>query len=88
MIQFLRGLSFLDEGSGTVLYKIVNSVPDPDPDPYVFGLPGTDRDSDRDPVPSSSKNSKKTLDFYCFVISTVLGFLYVFLSVKFGVNVP
>jgi hypothetical protein len=40
-----------------------------DPDPLVIGM---DRDPDTAPDPdllSLSKNSKKNLDFYCFVTS-------------------
>jgi hypothetical protein len=37
---------------------------DPDPDLLVRGM-----DSNPDPDPSLSKNSKKNLDFYCFVSS-------------------
>jgi hypothetical protein len=37
-------------------------LPDPDPDPLVRGM-------DPDPSISFSKNSKKNLDFYCFVIN-------------------
>jgi hypothetical protein len=47
--------------------------PDPHPDPLV---------TITDPVPSSIKNSKKNLDFYCFVIPKK------FLSLKKDVNVP
>jgi hypothetical protein len=46
---------------------------DPDPDQLVRGL-------DPDPVLSTSKNSKKNLDSYCFLTS--------FLSLKNDVNVP
>jgi hypothetical protein len=53
----------------------------PDPDPSVFVRI---RIWIRSRIlPSSSKNSKNTLDFYCFVAS-----LYDFLSVKNDVNVP
>jgi hypothetical protein len=44
-------------------------LPDPDPDPLVRGM---DPDPDPDPsiiLLSSSKNSKKTFDSYCFVTS-------------------
>jgi hypothetical protein len=49
---------------------VSSSVADPetDPypsDPYFLGL----LDPDPDPDPSISKNSKKNLDFYCFVTS-------------------
>ncbi len=48
-------------------------LPDPDPDPLVRGMdPHPDQAPDRDLDPStvsSSKNSKKNLDFYCFVTS-------------------
>jgi hypothetical protein len=49
-----------------------------DPDPYVFGPPGSGfviicTVPDLDPIlPSSSKNSKKNLDFYCVVSVTSL----------------
>jgi hypothetical protein len=52
-----------------------SSGPDPDPpDLHVFGLPGSGfvRGTDPDPclvLLSSSKNSKKNLDSYCFVTS-------------------
>jgi hypothetical protein len=56
-----------------------------DPDPYVFGSPGSryliiERTRIHQ---SSSKNSTKNLDFYCFFL-----LLYVFLSLKKEVNVP
>jgi hypothetical protein len=35
-----------------------------------LGLPDPDSAADPD-LPSSSKNSKKTLDFYCFVTNNV-----------------
>jgi hypothetical protein len=64
-----------------------------DPDPYVFGSPGSGSVSMRyryrytDPdwiriLLSSSKNSKKNLDSYCFVTS------FDFLSLKHYVNLP
>jgi hypothetical protein len=47
--------------------------PDPDPDPLVGGVdPDPDPPPDPDPsiiLLSSSKNSKKNLDSYCFVTS-------------------
>jgi hypothetical protein len=39
-------------------------VPDPHPDPYVFRPPGSGSVGHKY---GSGKNSKKTLDFYCFV---------------------
>jgi hypothetical protein len=52
----------------------------PDPDPLVRGM---DPDLNQAPDPlSSSKNSKKNLDSYCFVTSLD------FLSLKNDVNVP
>ncbi len=68
----------------------VGSVADSNPsDPYVLGL----LDPDSDPlvrrirsgsIPlSSSKNSKKTLDSFCFFI-----LLFDFLSLKNDINVP
>jgi hypothetical protein len=55
-------------------------LPGSDPDPLVKGM-----DPDPDPfiiLLSSSKNSKKNLDSYCFVTS------FDFLSLKNDVNVP
>jgi hypothetical protein len=51
-------------------------------DPLVRGkvVRGTDPDLDLDPDPSIEQNSKKNLDFYCFLT------FYVFLSLKNDVN--
>jgi hypothetical protein len=53
-----------------------DSVLDPDPDdPYYFGHPNPlVRGTDPDP---SSKNSKKIIDFYCFVT-----YLWLFIFLK------
>ncbi len=54
-------------------FLMVSSVGDPNPDPldlHVFGPPDPlVRGMDPDPYLLSSKNSKKNLDFYCFVTS-------------------
>ncbi len=77
------------------LYLLDNGVPDPDPHPHIFGPPGSGSGSisrvrGMDPAPdldpsiillSSSKNSKKNLDSYCF-----LTFFWT-LSLKKDVNV-
>ncbi len=55
------------------------------PDPYVFGPTGFGSINQRygsGSFSSSSKNSKKNLDSYCFVTS------FDFLSLKNDVNVP
>jgi hypothetical protein len=54
---------------------MVLGLPDPHPDPLVTST---------DPAPSSSKNSKNNLDFYCFVTYLI----YDFLSLVNDVNVP
>ncbi len=51
------------------------SLPDPHPDPLVT--------STTDPAPSSSKNSKKTLGFYCFLFCDYI----MTLSLKYEGNV-
>ncbi len=82
-------------GDLTVLISVAD--PDPDPEaPYVFGPPGSasgsfshrygsgfGSGSGSESCPSSSKNRKRNLDFYCFVTS-----LHDFLSLKNDVNVP
>jgi hypothetical protein len=54
--------------------KCITNDVDPDPDLYVFGPPGSASGQVRTTIrlqilPSSSKNCKKNLDFYCFVTS-------------------
>ncbi len=65
-------LKFLSVGIPLTLLPVFNmlpftgSVPDPNPDPrdpHVFGSPGSGSTSQS---LSSSKNSKKDLDSYCF----------------------
>ncbi len=47
-----------------------------DPDQLVRGMdPDTDTAPDPEPVLSLSKNSKKNLDFYCFVTSFLTYYL-------------
>jgi hypothetical protein len=54
------------------MHTVESSVPDPDPDPPDPDPDLLVRGMDPDPfikLPSSSKNSKKNLDSYCFVTS-------------------
>jgi hypothetical protein len=53
------------------------------PDPEFLGLPDPALFLRIQILPSPSKKSKKTLDFYCFVTS-----LMTFLFLKTAVNVP
>jgi hypothetical protein len=65
-----------------VKIRILTKISVPNPDPHVLDLPNPDplvRGMDPDPEPlvrgmvrillASSKNSKKNLDYYCFVTS-------------------
>jgi hypothetical protein len=64
------------DGTAVKICLLKNSVPDPDPpDPHVFGTPESEVWIRI--LLSSSKNSKKNLDSYCFVT-----FLDFFLSLK------